>query len=314
MLFASLKFLVFLAVTMVIYWCSPNILKKVEFLVFSMFFYYTYGYKNLIFLFAMIIISWCCGRLIEKTNNNKIVLFFSIVISVTPLIVSKYYNFGIDNINRLFERIGFDYSAPVMSIVAPVGISFFTFKIISYLVEQYKKSNTGGGYSSLLDYAIYVSFFPTILSGPIDRPNNFLSQIQSKKKWNYIQVVNGFLIMLYGYFQKMLIADRLAPIVNTVFTNYENYEGFPLFVNSILYSLQIYFDFCGYTFIVIGIAKMFGYQCMENFIQPYFATSIKDFWRRWHVSLSSWLRDYIYIPLGGNRKGKVRKYINILNP
>lgn len=256
-------------------------------------FYYSFGMQNLWILAVMIGVSFIGSVRIREKKNKKLFIFF-LVISLMPLVILKYCRVD-----------GF----PV-SLAEPIGISFFTFKVISYLADTYQ--NKIKTKHSILDYSIYVSFFPAITSGPIDRAEAFLKQIEEPKSLEEKRFVEGLLSVLWGYFQKMIIADRLAITVGAVFDNYQNYAGFPLLVTSILYTVQIYFDFAGYTCIARGIAKALGYECQENFRQPYFSRSIREFWQRWHMSLSGWLRDYIYIPLGGNRKGTTRKYVNLM--
>lgn len=291
MQFVSLKFITFLLVILCIYYVVPK--KKIWVFIANSIFYYSFGYQNLLILVLMILMSFLGSRIIERKKDKKLLLAF-LVICLMPLIVLKYFNSG----------------STMFSLAEPIGISFFTFKVISYLVDTYQdKVKTK---HSFLDYFIYVSFFPTITSGPIDRAEAFLEQIKEPKHFEEKRFVEGLLLVLWGYFQKMIIADRLAIIVGAVFDHYENYAGFPLFVTSIMYTLQIYFDFAGYTHIALGIALGFGYECQPNFRQPYFSTSIREFWQRWHMSLSGWLRDYVYIPLGGNRKGNTRKYVNLL--
>lgn len=289
MQFVSLKFILFLLGVILGYYVIPGRGKKIILLLANAVFYYTFGIQNLCILALMVLVSFGAARVLAK-RKEKIYLIFFLVISLLPLVLLKYCDFE-----------GF---------VEPIGISFFTFKVISYLIDTYQdKLETKHG---LWDYSIYVSFFPAITSGPIDRAEPFIRQIQQPKRLEERRLLEGLLYVLWGYFQKMIVSDRLAIIVNTVFDSYQTYAGFPLLVTSVFYTLQIYLDFAGYTFIALGIAKALGYECQQNFRQPYFSMSIREFWQRWHMSLSGWLRDYIYIPLGGNRKGITRKYVNLL--
>ena len=285
----SLRFILFLLLVLISYYVIPGKCKKFILLVANILFYSSFGFRNLWILSIIILISYFLAQKIRKCQDIRLTLA-GITVTLLPLILLKYTN--------------------VTSLVEPIGISFFTFKVISYLADTYKgKMNVE---HKIWDYAIYVSFFPAITSGPIDRADDFLKQMCEVKKFKEKQFLEGLLCVLWGYFQKMIIADRLAITVGTVFENYQNYAGFPLFATSILYTLQIYFDFAGYTCIACGIAKALGYECQKNFKQPYFSRSIREFWQRWHMSLSGWLRDYVYIPLGGNRKGITRKYINLM--
>lgn len=287
MQFISLKFLVFLLAALFLYYVTPDKVRKYILLFVNFIFYYSFGVRNLVVLYGMIAVSYLLGKII-KNKQEKRVFIASVIISLMPLLLFKYHP----------------------SLAEPIGISFFTFKVISYLADTYM-GKIEGKYS-FLDYCIYVSFFPTVTSGPIDRPEPFMKQIHMPKVFQEQVFMEGFLYMLWGYFQKMIVADRLSGVVSVVYGNLERYQGFPTLVTTFLYTLQIYFDFAGYTYLAMGLAKMFGYTSMQNFKQPYFATSIRDFWQRWHISLSTWLRDYVYIPLGGNRKGKTRKQINLL--
>lgn len=199
-----------------------------------------------------------------------------------------------------------------MDLLLPVGISFYTFQALSYTFDVFKNKITPE--KNLLRYALYVSFFPQLVAGPIERSTNLLPQVQNiekKQLWNYDRIRDGFLLMVWGYFQKLVIADRASILVDNVINNYVNYGFFEISIAVFLFAFQIYCDFGGYSNIARGAAKVMGFELMHNFKQPYLATSIKEFWRRWHISLTSWFTDYLYIPLGGNRKGEIRKYINI---
>lgn len=285
----SLKFIVFLITVLGCYYVIPGKGKQFLLLIANMAFYGALGIQNMLILCLMILFSYY-GAVWLECNKDKRLLTACIILSILPLIILKY--------------------CKITSFIEPIGISFFTFKVICYLVDTYQDRIKTK--HSLLDYSIYVSFFPTITSGPIDRAEAFIKQMKVQKYFEERRFVEGLLLVLWGYFQKMVIADRLAIVVGAVFDQYQNYTGFPLFAASILYTMQIYFDFAGYTHIALGIALGFGYECQPNFCQPYFSRSIREFWQRWHISLSGWLRDYIYIPLGGNRKGNARKYMNLM--
>ena len=309
MYFTSIQFLLFLILVLGVYHICPGCVRKYILLLSNITFYYFYGIENLMLLVVMIVISYFAGLLLRKKQDKKI-LILSLIALLSPLIILKYSVFCMESIQELMCFGGLAMKAPAYSLIEPVGLSFFTFKIISFLIEEYK-GNVQSHYH-LLDYAVYVSFFPTITSGPIDRPADFMEQINKRKPFEYETFIHALLLILYGFFQKLVIADRLAIVVGNVLDNYESYQGFPLLVTFILYSLQIYLDFSGYTCIAVGAAEAMGYHCINNFAAPYFSRNIREFWQRWHISLSSWLRDYIYIPLGGNRKGKQRKYANLL--
>lgn len=307
----SLKFIIFIFAVLFLYYCIPVLkVQKIILLTANIVFYLSFGVQNLLILVSMILISYFCAIFLRRRRSGA-ALFISILLCVFPLLLFKYYNFTLTSLDLLLQKYNVpSISLPMLRYMEPLGISFFTFKILSYLSEIYK--GTFQKPHNILDYAIYISFFPTIISGPIDAPESFLQQLKTRKLYRSRIFIEGSLISLLGYFEKMIVADRLAPIVSHIFGNYADYSGFPLFFTSILYSLQIYLDFSGYTMIVVGIARMLGIQCASNFEQPYFSSGIQEFWRRWHISLSTWLKNYIYIPLGGNRKGEIRKNINLL--
>lgn len=219
-------------------------------------------------------------------------------------------DFIFENVQKVFAHIGIALSSPAFDIVLPVGISFYIFQALSYTVDVYR----GDIYAekNFLKYALFVSFFPQLVAGPIERSKNLLKQVAEPHRFDYEKCREGFLLMLWGFFLKLVIADRAAIIVNTVYNDYGIYPGMYLVVATVLFAFQIYCDFAGYSTIAMGAAKIMGFELMENFDCPYFAKSVSEFWRRWHISLSSWFRDYLYIPLGGNRKGTARKYLNMM--
>lgn len=246
-------------------------------------------------------------------KKRRTVLILGIVIVTAVLVFFKYTNFLLGNVNKLLGLAGVDYSVQPLSLVLPVGLSYYTFQVISYIADVYHGKISAE--KNFLHYALYVSFFPKVISGPIERAGDFLKQVKECHNfnlWNAKQVRDGIVLMLWGYFQKMVIADRLAILTGQVMDHFEVYGMVELFVAMCAYCIQMFADFAGYTDAVIGMSQIMGFSIRENFNAPMMARSIRDYWARWHISLSSWLRDYIYIPLGGNRKGKVRKYINIM--
>ena len=222
----------------------------------------------------------------------------------------QYFTFFLSNVNFIFFLLGINVIQPTFDILLPVGISFYTFQALSYTIDVYR----GDIYAekNFFKYALFVSFFPQLVAGPIERSKNLLVQINEYHDFNYERVKSGLLIMLWGYFQKVVVADRAAIIVNSVYGNYTDYSGLQILFATAIFTFQIFCDFSGYSSIAIGAAKVMGFCLMENFRQPYFANSIQDFWRRWHISLSTWFRDYLYIPLGGSRCTKTKKYRNIM--
>ena len=248
----------------------------------------------------------------KQKKLMKLVIAVGFLSNIGMLVYFKYTNFLIGTLNSALA--GF-HIEPVneFDILLPVGISFYIFQALGYIVDVYRGSIKSE--KNFLKYALFVSFFPQLVAGPIERSGNLLNQIKeepSHKLWDYQRVTSGLILMLWGYFLKVVIADRTAVLVNTVFAGYEGYQMTALATGAIAFAIQIYCDFSGYSMIAIGAARVLGFRLMENFDTPYFAVSIVDFWRRWHISLSTWFRDYLYIPLGGSRCSKLKKYRNIL--
>lgn len=234
----------------------------------------------------------------------------SFALNLSVLFLFKYFDFAIDNINVILAKCNLELLTPGFDLLLPVGISFYIFQALSYTMDVYRKEIYVE--RNFLKYALFVSFFPQLVAGPIERSKNLLEQIGREHGFSYENFRQRLLWMLWGYFQKIVIADRIAFLVDTVYGDVYQYQGGYYLLASVLFAVQIYCDFSGYSLIAVGAAKVMGFQLMENFDCPYFAQSVAEFWRRWHISLTSWFRDYLYIPLGGNRKGTIRKYINIL--
>ncbi|MCR4695253.1 MAG: MBOAT family protein [Pseudobutyrivibrio sp.] len=321
MLFNSADFLIFFPIVTLMYFIIPAKAKNYWLLIASYFFYMCWNPKYIILLFTSTVITFISGLAIEfisgkeydfkkeKTYKNLVVAA-SFTLNLGLLFYFKYINFALDIMSHILGAVGIHMTVPAFDIILPVGISFYTFQALSYTMDVYR----GEIYAekNFFRYALFVSFFPQLVAGPIERSKNLLKQLAVPKAYDYDNVRTGLLTMLWGYFIKLVIADRMAIIVDNVYADLENYHGMVLVVASLAFTIQIYCDFMGYSIIAKGAAKVLGMELMENFHMPYFADSIKDFWRRWHISLSSWLRDYLYIPLGGNRKGTARKYFNLL--
>ena len=222
----------------------------------------------------------------------------------------KYYNFINESVQYGLSYIGLQFTLPGLNWAIPVGISFYTFQAVGYMLDVYHRRINAE--RNLIDYMLFVSFFPQVLSGPISKGSELIPQLKQAQIFNYKKSVLGLQYLLWGMFLKLVVADRLGIYVDTVYVNYHYYSGATCFLASIFYSFQIYADFAGYSLMAVGIAKLFGYDIIKNFRQPYFSISITDFWRRWHISLSRWLKDYVYIPLGGSRCSKIKCYSNIL--
>ncbi len=248
-------------------------------------------------------------KLKDKSSRRKRLIWLFAVVSLLPLLVFKYYNFVNESVWSLLSSLGLRYELHGLNWAIPVGISFFTFQAVGYLFDVYYQRIKAE--KSIVDYMLFVCFFPQIFSGPISKANELLPQIKEEHKFNYQQGVQGLKFLLWGMFLKLVLADRLGLYVDKVAANYDMYSGGTCVLSAIFYSLQIYGDFAGYSLMAIGVAKTLGFNLINNFNRPYFSVSITDFWRRWHISLSRWLKDYVYIPLGGSRCSKLRNYWNI---
>ncbi len=282
----------FLPLLLALYWiCRRPALQNAVLLIGSLIFYMSFSKRYVIVLMSCILITWYGGKIIKRKP------WYAWPIALVNLLPLLFFKYGKD-------------LAGMWYLVMPLGISFYTLQSMSYLFDI--RNGKTEPESNLIDYALFVSFFPCIVSGPIQKSRQFLPEIKAEKMLSYPQAVSGILMFLYGLFLKMVIADRAALFTSPVFEYYSGYEGAVVLVTALLYSVEIYADFYGYTCMVSGIARLFGYRLRDNFRQPYFAGTIRDFWKRWHISLTSWLTEYVYIPLGGNRKGTFRKYLNIL--
>lgn len=310
MLFNSLKFLCFFPVVMSLYFIIPERMKKIWLLVSSYFFYMSWNIQYGALLAGITLITYQGAMWIEKSDNScvkKIYLILSVSVVLSVLFFFKYYNFTINNLQTMLQMTGIVIPVKQSNVILPVGISFFIFQGIGYVVDVYKGQSAE---RNIWEYALFLSFFPQLVAGPIERSKNLLWQLHKKSQFNYERLREGLLLMLWGYFLKLMIADRAAIYVDTIYTNFEQYPGIYLLIATILFAYQIYCDFAGYSIIAMGAAKVLGIDLMDNFNCPYFSKSVAEFWNRWHISLGTWLRDYVYIPLGGNRRGITRKYRN----
>ena len=316
MLFNSIEFLLFLPIVFLLYWFVFD--KKLNYqnlliLVSSYVFYGWWDYRFLSLILLSTIIDYFIGIGISNqvhSKNKKILLWCSIFFNLGVLGFFKYYNFFIDSWIDLFSSFGYDIkSVWTLNIILPVGISFYTFQTMSYTIDIYKGKLKPT--KDFISFASFVSFFPQLVAGPIERASNLLPQILKKRVFKYEQGVQGLRLILWGMFKKVVIADSLAPVVNDIFGNYQEFGGGTLWLGAIYFAFQIYCDFSGYSDIAIGTSKLFGFELMSNFKFPYFSRNIGEFWRRWHISLSTWFRDYLYIPLGGSQKGKWKSIRNV---
>ena len=310
MLFNSLEYLIFLPIVVIFYNLLGKKFKNIFLLLASLSFYSFWNVKYTFLMLFSIFITYITGIYIEKNRGQikkmKLAVFFCFFINLGILFVFKYFNFFADLLNN-FSGKNFNIAIDVL---LPVGISFYTFQALGYTIDVYRKDIRAE--ENFIDYALFVSFFPQLVAGPIERSVNLLPQIKNPKKFSYDNLVRGLILFFYGMFLKLIIADRAAILVNEVFGNYKNFSREILIISGILFTLQIYCDFYSYSIMAKGSAKILGIDLMDNFKEPLLSKSITEFWRRWHISLSTWFKDYLYIPLGGNRRGKVRKYFNLI--
>jgi D-alanyl-lipoteichoic acid acyltransferase DltB (MBOAT superfamily) len=308
MLFNSIDFAIFLPIVFLLYWYVTNTQLKLQNALIVISSYLFYGWWDWRFLSLIIfssLVDYAIGIYLGKeTNktNRKILLWISIIVNLGFLGFFKYYNFFIDNFSSAFSFFGQNINSKSLHIVLPVGISFYTFQTLSYSIDVYRKRLEPT--SDLIAFAAFVSFFPQLVAGPIERATNLLPQFYKKRLFNYDKAVDGLRQILWGLFKKIVIADNCAVFANIIFDNHQDYSGSTLVLGSVFFAFQIYGDFSGYSDIAIGTARLFGFNLRQNFAFPYFSRDIAEFWRRWHISLSTWFRDYLYIPLGGSRGSK----------
>ena len=308
MLFNSLSYAIFLPIIFVLYWLIPEKFRWVLLLGASYYFYMSWNPKYVILILCTTIVSYISGLLLEKTSGKivkNVIVSVALFLCLGVLFVFKYYNFAIDTVS-LFTGNEPRY----LNLLLPVGISFYTFQTLSYVIDIYRDELPAEHNFGI--YAAFVSFFPQLVAGPIERSRNLLPQIRKEHAFDPVNAYYGVRLIVWGLFKKMVVADNLAVYADLVFDNIYSYSGGSIALATFFFTIQIYCDFSGYSDIARGSAKLFGIELMENFKSPYFSTSIKDFWSRWHISLSSWFRDYLYIPMGGNRVSKLRNCINVL--
>lgn len=320
MLFNSIDFIIFFPIVTLIYFLIPDKIKYIWLLISSYYFYMCWNAQYAILIFTSTLITYLSGIIIEyvKNSNNwnddkkslykKLVVGFSFGGNLAILFYFKYANFAVETLAKLLSTINIQLDIPAFDVILPVGISFYTFQALSYTMDVYR--NEIYAEKNFFRYALFVSFFPQLVAGPIERSKNLLKQLAGPKKFDYEKAREGVLLMIWGFFLKIVVADRIAIFVDTVYGDIVFYSGWYLIIATILFAIQIYCDFSGYSIIAVGVAKILNIHLMENFNAPYFSTSVAEFWRKWHISLTSWFKDYLYIPLGGSRKGQVRKYIN----
>ena len=313
MLFNSVVFLVFFPLVFIFYWGIPNEkikLQNVLLLIASYIFYGWWDWRFLSLIAFSTLVDYFLGIAIAQGGNQaKKYLLASIITNLGLLFVFKYFNFFIDSWIDLWELVGYQMNVNTLNIILPVGISFYTFQTMSYSIDIYRKELKPT--TDFIAFATFVSFFPQLVAGPIERASNLIPQLLGKRSWSHERFKDGLFQIGIGFFRKVVVADSIGSLIDGIYNSPDIHNGSSLVLAVVLYSFQIYFDFSGYSDIAIGTAKLLGFDFKANFNLPYFSSSVTEFWRRWHISLSSWLRDYLYIPLGGNRNGKFMQYRNL---
>ncbi len=321
--FNSIEFMLFFPCAVIVYFLIPRKLKSIWLLICSYVFYMAWNPKYIFLLMASTLVTYLSGLALsglkEKgagDNKRKAVVAASLVINLSMLVYFKYTGFLLTSLNRLLGAVS--GTSPIntdwaLNIVLPVGISFFIFQALSYTIDVYRGNVEAE--KNIIDYALFVSFFPQLVAGPIERSGNLLKQVKAmtrERLYDYEGVIRGLILMAWGFFMKMAVADRLSMITDPVFDNYDKYGSTMLILAAVSFTMQIYCDFAGYSMIAIGAARVMGVRLMENFNTPYLSRNVREFWNRWHISLSSWLRDYLYFPLGGSRCSRRRTYFNLM--
>lgn len=312
MIFNSLEFLIFFPTVVLFYFFIPHKYRWILLLISSYYFYMAWKPEYILLILFSTIINYFIGIKMgqkKKKEEKKRYLWLSILSNLGILFIFKYFNFFSESLEFILNISNINVSIPSYSLLLPMGISFYTFQTLSYTIDVYRGTTKAETHFGI--FALYVTFFPQLVAGPIERSDRLLPQFYQEHKFDYYNVTNGLKRMLWGFFKKVVIADRIAVIVNNVYNNPTNYQGLSLIIATIAFGIQIYCDFSGYSDIAIGAAQVMGFNLMENFKRPYFSKSISEFWRRWHISLSSWFKDYLYIPLGGNRVKVSRAYFNL---
>lgn len=314
MLFNSLEFAVFLPIIFLLYWLieRKNLTLQNLLLVFASYIFYGWwDYRFLSLIFFSTVVDFLVGLGLKKEDDKKkrlLLLWISIIVNLGLLGFFKYYNFFIDNFIDAFSLFGKKIQPNSLNLILPVGISFYTFQTLSYSIDVYKKKLEPT--TDFIAFSAFVSFFPQLVAGPIERASHLLPQFYTKRNFNYKKAADGLRQILWGLFKKIVIADNCAEFSNQIFNNSDNHSGSTLALGALFFTFQIYGDFSGYSDIAIGTSRLFGFDLMQNFSFPYFSRNIAEFWRRWHISLSTWFRDYVYIPLGGSKGGTLSKIRN----
>lgn len=312
MIFNSIEFIIFFFIVTTVYFLTPHKFRWVLLLISSCVFYMAWNPAYIILVMICILINYIAALMIEKDKNQgirKFWLILSLSVSLGILFIYKYLGFINETLSNIFTYLSYDYPFSNFDILLPMGISFYTFQTLSYTIDVYREEIQPE--RNFFKLSLFVTFFPQLVAGPIERPDSLLPQFEKKASFDIYRIVDGIKIILLGLFKKVVVADRLAVAVNAVYNSPGDYSGLYYIIATILFAFQIYCDFAGYSEIALGVAKVLGIDLMRNFNKPYLSKSIGEFWSRWHISLSTWFRDYLYIPLGGNRVSKSRNYFNL---
>lgn len=314
MSFTSLNFLFFLLTVVIVNYCLPRSKRWILLLVASYYFYLNWQPIYALLLLATTIVTYVCSLQLDKNGKSvkfrKIICSIGCIFPLLSLVIFKYYHFITDSTTSALSKIGIYMEMPTLQFLMPIGISFYTFTAVGYLIDIYRRDYKPERNFGIL--SLFISFFAQITSGPIPRGGHLIPQLRQPASLNYDYVIGGLKTMLWGFFMKLCVANRLGIYVDVIYNNLNNHNGTTLLLASVLYTIQIYCDFAGYSLVAIGVARMLGIKLKDNFRRPYFASSIKEFWGRWHISLSTWFRDYVYIPLGGSRVSKSRNIFNLV--
>lgn len=310
--FNSIQYLLFLGLNLLVYYLLPRRARNVQLLLASYFFYMCWNPAYALLMLFSTAVTYGCGLLVGNAvwGKRRLWVALSLLLNLGVLFFFKYYNFAAGLLSDAVHAAGLGLDVPLLDVLLPVGISFYTFQALGYTIDVYRKDVEAE--KNFIDYALFISFFPQLVAGPIERSGHILHQLKEYHPFRYENIKTGIYPVLWGLFKKVVIADNLASMVNTVYNHPQNQGGGAFLVATVAFAFQIYCDFSAYSDIARGSARMLGFRLMENFHCPYFAVSIQDFWRRWHISLSSWFKDYLYFPLGGSRKGKARTCLNVM--
>lgn len=312
MLFNSIEFIIFLPLVVILHFLIPHKFRWILLLIASYYFYMCWKPEYIFLIIISTLIDYFASIMMdrqEQKSKKVVFLVISLCSNLGLLFLFKYFNFFNDSARMVLNHFNIFYGVPAFKMLLPIGISFYTFQTLSYSIDVFRGNQKAEKHLGI--FALYVSFFPQLVAGPIERSTNLLPQFYKEHSFDYNRISDGLRLMLWGFFKKIVIADRLAILVNQVYNNPTDYNGLPLIIATVFFAFQIYCDFSGYSDIAIGTAQILGYRLMDNFKRPYFSKSISEFWSRWHISLSTWFKDYLYIPLGGNRVIKIRYFMNL---